>query len=176
MEKDVSRRAGRIATAVAVALLLAMPVVDSHTLLHADDYIKLTIRCPDLVVIRVKEVKEKSVGKEDAMEFFEVTVTGEVVEVVRGKHERKEFVHVAKEMRMLDRDAAKKAHGEGFVSLWSHTTPHRAADCKAGRRYLVLSPAINTDVFIEVKEGDETWREQIIDLDDGLRKGSEKEE
>lgn len=168
MDRDVSRRAGRIATALAVALLLATPVADSHTFLRADEYIKLTIRCPDLVVIRVKEVNEKSLGKEDGMEFFEVTVTGEVVEVVRGKREGKEFVHVAKEMRMVNRDAAKKAHGEGFVSLWSHATPHRAADCKAARRYLVLSPAIDTDAFIEVKEGDEKWREQIIDLDPDL--------
>lgn len=144
---------------------MTMPLAKSLTTLSYDDYLKMTMFCPTFFVIEVKEIKEESGGIEDGAEIFKVTVTGKVVEVIRGEHNEKEFINISPEIRIVNVAEAMKVHGRLFVEACIGTAEPLASRCKAGHRYLVIFYDDMT-YYYKAPKDDENWRKGILEFNE----------
>jgi hypothetical protein len=165
MKWDLRHPVGRIFMWILVAVIMSMPLAKSFSSLRDEDYLRITMFCPTLFVVEVKEVREKSTGIGDGMESFDVTVTGEVVEVIRGERTKKAFVHVAKEGRIVDKAEATKVLGEVIALNFEGSQAHLASDCKVGQHYLVILYS-GIVYFYHAPKNDDSWRKGILDLNE----------
>ncbi|MDP4624871.1 MAG: hypothetical protein NWT08_07020 [Akkermansiaceae bacterium] len=148
-----------------MTMLTAMPFAKSFSSLSDEDYLIMTVFCPTLFVIQVEEVRENPTGVADGMESFDVTVTGKVVEVIRGERTKKAFVHVAHEDRIVDEAEAAKVLGEQFARNFEDSKAHLASDCQVGQHYLVILYS-GIVYFYHAPKNDDSWRKGILDLNE----------
>lgn len=147
---------------LALLPFLAMVTAFRPVIIAPEARINVSALSDKILLVDVTKVEWQEPVKQDGLEDRKVVISGQVVEVVRGKAETKAFQGSYHTFRMVDAKAFAAAHKEDNVDVLYAACDQRtgAEDCKVGGRCIVISWRTN-DYFVPVAKDDTAWRGTI---------------
>lgn len=155
-----------------LALLLVVAVSMGFTPLEPpEDSMRLTAISDRILLIEITKVVHEEPVVNDGVEIRKFTITGKLIEEVRGKGPQGAYNYDGMTMKIIDRKAAEKGlGGAGALDVLAYTCQKRcgAENSKVGERYLVIYSMFG-QTFVFIGKDDDFWRKQVlkrIDLSD----------